>query len=295
MNSSQQKSFLMAAECLNFTAAADRLYISQPVLSRNIAALEAELEVLLFIRKNNTLQLTPGGEIMYQWMKENQVSLNDAIQRARQANKEPQGELRIGFVTSEVAPEREARSILEFQKQYPETRLSIVHCSAREIVEQLSDHSIDVATMINSGLTNGSRFETMVTSTSEQFIAVSRAHPLAEFEPISLRAFSNELFISVRPEYSPVMTSYIKMICNSVGFMPRIREVDNTTEQLAQVEAQQGVALVPDNHFSKANPLVRQLRISESFPMHFVCIWDRLNTNPSIEKYLEIWKSHENN
>ena len=47
MNTAQVKCFLMAAECLNFTAAAEKLYISQPVLSRNIAALEDELGVLL--------------------------------------------------------------------------------------------------------------------------------------------------------------------------------------------------------------------------------------------------------
>ena len=295
MNSSQQKSFLMAAECLNFTAAAEKLYISQPVLSRNIAALEAELEVLLFVRSNNVLKLTPGGEIMYQWMKESQISLNDAIQQARTANMQPPGELRIGFVTSETSQEQEARSILEFQRRYPEIELEITHCSAKELVERLSDHSIDIAIMIKSELTKNPRFESMEMCCTNQKIALSRAHPLADFEPISLRAFANEVFISVSPEYSPIMTTYIKQVCSSVGFVPRIREAENTLKQLTAVESQQGVALVPHNHFSNSSPLLRQLTLKENFPMHFICLWDRLNTNPSIGKYLEIRKEHESN
>lgn len=290
MNTAQVKCFLTAAECLNFTAAAEKLYISQPVLSRNIAALEDELGVLLFVRSNNTVRLTPGGTVIYQWLKENQISRNDALMRAKRENMQPKGELRIGFVTTEVTTEREARAILEFQRQYPETRLTIFHGSAQECTRQLTEHSIDVATMVDSRLNHDERLCSVEVARDNQCIAVSKAHPLAEFEPISLRAFASEVFISLKPEYSPVMTDRIRALCGAVGFVPRILEVDNAFEQLDQVEAQRGVALVPDNHVSKSSPLVRQLRLKEDFPLRLVCVWDRLNTNPSIEKYLEILK-----
>ena len=51
MDSSQIKCFLAASECLSFTRAADRRYMSQPVLSRQIAAMEDELGMELFIRE----------------------------------------------------------------------------------------------------------------------------------------------------------------------------------------------------------------------------------------------------
>ncbi len=84
MNTTQQKCFIEAAELLNFTAAAERLYISQPALSRNISALEEELGVMLFLRRNNVLSLTPGGEILYRWMKENAESLERARLEAKE-------------------------------------------------------------------------------------------------------------------------------------------------------------------------------------------------------------------
>ena len=50
MNMIQMKYFITAAKCLNFTKAADKLFITQPALSRQIASMEAELNMQLFIR-----------------------------------------------------------------------------------------------------------------------------------------------------------------------------------------------------------------------------------------------------
>ena len=43
MTTEQLQHFLMLTECLNYTAAAERLFISQSTLSRSISAFEAEL------------------------------------------------------------------------------------------------------------------------------------------------------------------------------------------------------------------------------------------------------------
>lgn len=290
MNTAQQNSFMTAAECLSFTAAAEKLYISQPVLSRNIAALEAELEVLLFVRRNNVLSLTPGGEIIYKWMKESQLSLADAIQKARQANREPQGELRIGFVTTELPSERETKALITFQKRYPNARLSVFHHSAKELIQQLTDHNIDIAAMLETELTQNPRFMQVENNCYRQCIVVSRAHPLAEQESVSLRDFSNDVFICTSKEYSPIVTGRTRQLCGAVGFVPRIREVASTTEQLEQVEARRGVALVVENHIGFTNPLVRVLPLKEIFPVRLLCVWDKLNMNPCIEDYLNIFK-----
>lgn len=59
------KYFVTAAECMNFTQAAQKLYTSQPVISKWIRKLESELGVKLFRRGQYGVELTPTGELLY--------------------------------------------------------------------------------------------------------------------------------------------------------------------------------------------------------------------------------------
>ena len=53
--------FVELSKTLNFTVAAQRLYISQPVLSKHIKSLESELQLPLFDRKGKSIALTEFG------------------------------------------------------------------------------------------------------------------------------------------------------------------------------------------------------------------------------------------
>ena len=64
MTITQMKYFITAAKCLNFTKAASQLYITQPALSRQIAAMETELNMQLFIRNNRSVKLTPAAQMV---------------------------------------------------------------------------------------------------------------------------------------------------------------------------------------------------------------------------------------
>jgi DNA-binding transcriptional LysR family regulator len=56
--------FVAVADRLNFGRAAEALHIAQPVLSRQVRALEQELKVQLFERGNRATRLTPAGEAL---------------------------------------------------------------------------------------------------------------------------------------------------------------------------------------------------------------------------------------
>ena len=80
------KCFLEAAECLSFSKAAENIYISQPALSKNIAALEKELTVRLFDRdRYQAVTLTRAGKLFYTKFKKWQEELPQIIEMAHVA------------------------------------------------------------------------------------------------------------------------------------------------------------------------------------------------------------------
>ena len=62
--------FVVVAEELNITRAAEKLHMSQPPLSAQIKSLEEELDTVLFIRGKRRLKLTESGQLFYRRAKE---------------------------------------------------------------------------------------------------------------------------------------------------------------------------------------------------------------------------------
>ena len=65
MTLNQLECFMVLAQRLNFTQAADDLFMAQPALSRLISALEKELDLQLFYRNSRSVALTPAGTVFF--------------------------------------------------------------------------------------------------------------------------------------------------------------------------------------------------------------------------------------
>ena len=86
MDLNQLYYFTVVAETENITKAAQKLYITQPALSRAIARLEAELEIKLFDRKTNALILNDDGQIFLKHVTMGLDSINAGVYAIRQKN-----------------------------------------------------------------------------------------------------------------------------------------------------------------------------------------------------------------
>lgn len=117
--------FDSVAEAGSFTEAARRLHLSQPALSRQIAALEESLGAKLFHRHARGLALTHEGEQLYESTRE----VADRIDRARMgieaSRDKPTGEVRLA-ATMTFGSTWLARRSGEFIEQYPDLRLELV-------------------------------------------------------------------------------------------------------------------------------------------------------------------------
>ncbi len=135
------KSFNAVVEHGSFTAAAQALNISKPVVSKQVSQLEKELGVQLMVRTTRTLNLTEAGETFAHYASKIIKDLAEAEHAVMPMQSEPQGTLVIS------APQSLAYSFLpkllpEFQKRFPLIQLS-VRITGRYV--DLIDEGIDVA------------------------------------------------------------------------------------------------------------------------------------------------------
>lgn len=86
MDLNQLHYFVTVAEMENITKAAQRLYITQPALSRAIGRLEGELDVKLFDRKNNALILNENGQLFLRYISQGLDAINTGVHAVRQRN-----------------------------------------------------------------------------------------------------------------------------------------------------------------------------------------------------------------
>ena len=146
------ETFSAVVENGSFTAAADALGKSRPVVSKQVSLLEQHLGIQLLQRTTRRLHLTHAGEIFASYSHRIMSDVREAEQSVLPLQSEPQGRLRIS------APESLAISLLpevllSFQQQFPRIELDI-HVSGRlvDLVEEGIDVALRVGKLEDSSL-----------------------------------------------------------------------------------------------------------------------------------------------
>lgn len=111
--------FWRPAECLNFTEAARRLYVTQPTLSKQIALIEDDLGFKLFVRSNRNVSLTPEGAFLYKRMRPAIDELDSSVLLARTAGRGEGGTLRVGCFETLIGNPTVLRSVPPFSSYVP--------------------------------------------------------------------------------------------------------------------------------------------------------------------------------
>ena len=156
----------------SFTAAAKKLFITQPALSASIKKVEAELGLPIFDRSHSPLRLTDAGqayieaaEKIFQIQKHLHRYVHDLAELES-------GSLVIGgtnFVTACFLP----RLIKQFNEQHPNIHISVIESSSAELFAGLKQGSIDL--VIDSGECNTKEFESLTFFTDRIMLAVPKA------------------------------------------------------------------------------------------------------------------------
>ena len=140
--------FLETAREGNMTRAAERLFISQPTMSKQLKELENELGTKLFVRSNYSIRLTEAGMLLRE-RAEDILSLVDKTESEFKSLEEiNSGDIYIGAPESE-AMTLFAETVRDLQKSYPKIRCNIYSGNLSDVCERLDKGLLDFAIVMS--------------------------------------------------------------------------------------------------------------------------------------------------
>lgn len=128
--------FIKAAECLNFTEAAHKVFISQSAISQQIKLLEQELEMSLFNRIGKRIELTEAGTLFLIHARHTLKNAENAKQQIVDLQNLRTGTLYIGVTYGLTALFTE--TLILFSKKFPLIQIKVFFGTSEELIEKLT-------------------------------------------------------------------------------------------------------------------------------------------------------------
>lgn len=291
MTSFQIKCFLTVAEYLSFTEAANHLFVAQSSLSRNVSNLEEELGLQLFVRTKKYVRLTPAGAILFDEFAKLEKQTDDAIDRARKAQANLEGLLRIGIIENQRSEHFLPQSISSLRKNLPNLKIDLLRGNFKELREALSKNEIDVSVTVDFDieeyLDQNVIYQPFLISKGR--CVISKYHPLADQEVIQIADLKTEPLIAISPDVSKGGCQHVLELCKMHGFTPPQIHYANSVENLIlMVESGLGYSVLDENSAIMASSAVRSIPINDQGPLSLVAIWHKNNLNPAVPLFVNM-------
>ena len=290
MTLNQLKYFIAVVRCLSFTEAAKSLFMTQPALSRQIQAMEAELGTQLFIRDKKTLKLTPGGSALYSKLPDFLRQYEEMMEDARNANRDFEGQLRIGFLDIYDASSLFPPVVEAFQRNHGGIRLTMERFSLGELPERLYEGKLDIICTYGFSLFDKPDLVTVNVQKFDSCVMFNKDHPLANKPDLTMDDLRQERFIQLGSEASQEGYQYIANLISRGGISPEVQYVEKNDDVLLWVEMGCGIAVTSDRTVEQHNPkvVIRELNMPEVKGHDITVAWRRSNYNPAIALFMEL-------
>ena len=202
------KYFLAVAREQSFSVAAERLYLSQPTLSRQLRELEEELGKPLLIRSSKGVSLTEEGMILRARAEEIVALLDKAEQEVRQSGEEIKGMVHIGAGET-YAVKLIADTARHLNREHPGLQYSLYSADGSDVLEQLDKGLLDFGIVFQN--VDTSKYNALELPLKDHFgVLMRRDAPLAEKEAVSLSDLIDQpLIIPRQPNHNSMFLETI--------------------------------------------------------------------------------------
>jgi DNA-binding transcriptional LysR family regulator len=275
----QLRTFVVVAEELNFTRAAERLFVAQQAVSRSVAALERELGVMLLNRTTHDVTLTPAGAALLESGRDVVAAADRAFAEAAAMGAGDAGAVRVGTTPAVGSGVRDqiARALREGA---PTLVVDFREVRPRDLAQLLRKHTVDVVVARTAPDVRG--LESAALAPTPANLLVPSGHRLAGDPSVSLADLDGERLLT----WSPPGTPYTDLLVSRVAAGgARVEPIQSPLigggEPLALAETR-AVALMPAGWPPGDDAVVVEL--TEQVDLPLLVIWLAGDRPPAVRR-----------
>jgi DNA-binding transcriptional LysR family regulator len=287
--------FIVTAEELHFTRAAQRIGIAQPPLTFQIKALEQELGVKLFDRLPGHVTLTKPGEVLLEEARVIMDRVAKAALRCRMTAQGLVGSIGVGFTESASFTREVTWMLNRYRALYPHIELTLEEHKTAPLMQLLRQGRIDVA-FVRLPIGRDDDVSFQLISTESMVVAVPKSHRFAERKSLRLADLAEELFVLYPRATRFGLSDQIVTACEAAGFSPRVvQNAPQLSSTINLVAGSLGISIVPACMKSSRADQVRYipLRASELIASLGIA-WRSEAVSPAVQNMLGLVSAAKN-
>ena len=279
--------FLVLADTLHYTQAAELLFISQSALSQHIKQLEVTLGTPVFNRTNRKVTLNRAGELLAKEAYLILQQVDQSMERWQLSLDGVLGQLKIGFVGSAMQGYLPP-IIKEFSKTHPKINFYLEEFTNTEQLKGLEQDQLDIGFMRSNKVPSDISLKSVY---SENFsLVLPLEHPINMTNFKNMGQLAEESFILFPNENSPMYFQQIQNLCADYGFSPNISHKSIHGPTIFKlVENGMGVAIVPNSLRDEFNYKIKFLELDGvPYKTELFAAWKKGNENPALRYFLNL-------
>jgi DNA-binding transcriptional LysR family regulator len=270
------RAFVAVAEELNFTRAAERLFLGQQAVSKSVGQLERELGVALLERTTREVRLTPAGETLLADGREVLRRADEAFERAAATGKGLTGTVRVG-VSPALGPGERAEAVAALREAAPDLQVSLHEVRPRDIAARLREHAIDVA--LSRTAPTAPEVDSAALRPTPAIIRVAAGHRLAGRGRIALRELDGERLLTYNPPGTPFTDLMVDRV-RAAG--AEVDPVEARVLGLGTLDPPDAVAIMPAGAPSAGDTV--DLETEDDLTLPLVVLWPAGAPSPAVRR-----------
>lgn len=258
--------FLVIAEKLSFTKAAEELDKSESVLSRQMVRLEKELGLELFERSTRRVSLTPAGKILKEGIEKSFDAFYELLEKGRNANAGNSGTIKIAALPNYYIPDYTYSILKSFKEQFENIDIEIISANLFEFPSLLLSGQVDFVYSVIDDYAANPLIEGVFIELTHTFLLISRDSPVLKSGKTNFSLADFKDYDILMGTENTKKFNRLRELCEKAGFIPSFRNVFDEAQYLMCIRDGRGIGVTDDTHLLSDNRSIVHLYVPELSP-----------------------------